>query len=337
MKFKIEKISIENYKGIENLTLSNLSKVNIFVGANNTKKTTILEGIYIGASYYDEFSGIYTANTRDLIISQDKVETMFYNLNIEKEIKIKTFLNNRDNYEVIYSDYKSIPVQNNVHYSTELAYTVKKNEKVVYSTVTGVRSDGSLYSNLKNGEKKILENKISYVSSRKKWDEIIIQKFNNIKLMNNKRKLVEIISKIDDNIVDLEEISNVIYAGIKGIPKMIPLKLMGDGIYNLFNIGLTIYGSKIILIDEIENGMHYYALQHLLKEILERAEKGEYQLFITTHSIDTLNAIRDILQFSKDDMDISFINLRNKKDKLETKIYKKNEFLKEMYQGWDIR
>lgn len=345
MKFRIDKITIENYKGIERLELDNLSRVNILIGANNTKKTTVLEGIYIGASYFNEFSGIYAANTRDLMVSPDKLGTMFNNLDTNKQIKIKTLLNGEDEYEVIYSNYRDIPVQNNTYFKSEVEYTVKKNNETAYSTVVGVAVDGNVgnlynkfYTNLLKGEKKIPESEISYVSSRSKWESAIIEKFNKIKIENKKRKLVDMLSQLDENIVDLEDIAGTIYVGIKGLSKMLPLKLMGDGIYNLFDIGLTIaFGNKIILIDEIENGMHYYALQEFLKEILRKAVDEDYQLFITTHSMDTLKAIEDILKFNDNDLDISFINLKNKEGNLETKVYKKDEFLEEMYQGWDIR
>ncbi|MGL5426654.1 MAG: AAA family ATPase, partial [Cetobacterium sp.] len=129
-----------------------------------------------------------------------------------------------------------------------------------------------------------------------------------------------------------------IYIDIEGIPKLIPLKLVGDGLYNLLDIALTItLESKMVLIDEIENGMHYYALKELLKEVLKGASENKYQLFITTHSVDTLNAVRDILKFNTPNLDVSFINLKNKDGKLESKTYDKDNFLEKMSRGWDIR
>ena len=41
----VNKIEIEKFKGIEEIKIDNLNKINIFVGANNSKKTTILEAI----------------------------------------------------------------------------------------------------------------------------------------------------------------------------------------------------------------------------------------------------------------------------------------------------
>lgn len=38
-------IDIKAYRGLKNITLQNLSRVNILVGENNTGKTSILEAI----------------------------------------------------------------------------------------------------------------------------------------------------------------------------------------------------------------------------------------------------------------------------------------------------
>lgn len=40
-------IDIKAYRGLKNITLQNLSRVNILVGENNTGKTSILEAIQL--------------------------------------------------------------------------------------------------------------------------------------------------------------------------------------------------------------------------------------------------------------------------------------------------
>lgn len=50
----IEDISIDNFKGIKHCSVSHLAQINLFVGKNNSCKSTILEGIYYSLK---EFSG----------------------------------------------------------------------------------------------------------------------------------------------------------------------------------------------------------------------------------------------------------------------------------------
>ncbi|MGL5427100.1 MAG: AAA family ATPase, partial [Cetobacterium sp.] len=165
MEEEIKELSIENYKGIQSLHLDNLSKVNILIGANNTKKTTVLEAIYIGKSYYSAFSGISAANSRDLLIQADSLSTMFYNLDTEKSIKIKTVTKEKlDKYEVIYSNYKEFLSQNNSNSNSKVGFQTLKNNEVVFSADIQVDLNGNL--NIIDGAEKKIMNIVDYVSSR---------------------------------------------------------------------------------------------------------------------------------------------------------------------------
>ncbi|MGL6131036.1 MAG: AAA family ATPase [Fusobacteriaceae bacterium] len=340
MNEQIKDLEIENYKGIQDLKLGNLSKINILIGANNTKKTTILEAIYIGKQYYNGLTGITTANSRDILVNSSNFKSMFFNLDTKKQIKISTTSKLRESqYTITYSDYKDIPSQDNLVARADVLFSSFKNAEELYSSRIGVDKTGELTDKLVFENKKIEEMiSIDYVSSRSKKDKNIIDKLNKVKLSKNKKNLIGILKQIDSTIQDLEEINGSVYIDIQGIQELIPLKLMGDGVYNLLDIALTItLENKIILIDEIENGMHYYALKEILKDILKRVDSNGYQLFITTHSVDTLNAIRDILKFSMKDLDISFINLKNRDGKLISKVYDRKKFLEKISEGWEIR
>ena len=41
----IEELKIENYRGLNNVTIPSLSHINIFVGNNNCGKTSVLEAV----------------------------------------------------------------------------------------------------------------------------------------------------------------------------------------------------------------------------------------------------------------------------------------------------
>jgi AAA15 family ATPase/GTPase len=61
---------------------------------------------------------------------------------------------------------------------------------------------------------------------------------------------------------------------------------MGEGTGRLMSMLLAIYSSKggTVLIDEIENGIHYSAMEGSWKALLHAARKADVQLFATTHS-----------------------------------------------------
>ncbi len=75
-------------------------------------------------------------------------------------------------------------------------------------------------------------------------------------------------------------------------PKQIPLSSLGDGIMRLFAAALALAHSRngFLVIDEVENGIHYSALKGFWEMMLEAAEKYNVQVFATTHSFDCVRA-----------------------------------------------
>ena len=74
---------------------------------------------------------------------------------------------------------------------------------------------------------------------------------------------------------------------------MIPLKLLGDGIRRAFIIASTIpqVEGGFLLIDEIESAIHYSALNKLFAWLTSACRQFKVQLFVTTHSLEALDAI----------------------------------------------
>jgi len=74
----------------------------------------------------------------------------------------------------------------------------------------------------------------------------------------------------------------------------VPIKTMGDGMNRLFGLSMALACSKggILLVDEIENGIHWSVLPEVWKFIVKVAKRLEVQVFATTHSNDCLKAFQ---------------------------------------------
>ena len=81
----------------------------------------------------------------------------------------------------------------------------------------------------------------------------------------------------------------------------IPLKSLGDGVTRFFGIAAALVKSRngLLLIDEVENGIHYSVHEKLWKMILEAAHKYNIQVVATTHSWDTIVGCAKAIQNSK--------------------------------------
>lgn len=78
----------------------------------------------------------------------------------------------------------------------------------------------------------------------------------------------------------------LLYAGVDGIPERIPVFQLGHGFSRLLTVIAEIVASRkpVVLIDEIENGLHHSVLPDIWRGLLTACERSEVQIFATTHS-----------------------------------------------------
>lgn len=77
-------------------------------------------------------------------------------------------------------------------------------------------------------------------------------------------------------------------------PNPIPLRTFGDGVNRLFGIILSLSCAKggILLVDEIENGLHHSILEKVWMAVFQMARTLNVQVFATTHSWDCIKAFQ---------------------------------------------
>ena len=79
-------------------------------------------------------------------------------------------------------------------------------------------------------------------------------------------------------------------AKLKSHPVPVPLKRLGDGANRLLAIALALANSRdgILLIDEVENGIHYSLQNDLWRMVFRAAEDTNVQVIAATHSWDCI-------------------------------------------------
>ena len=85
------KLKIENFRGIKNLEIKDLNKINIFVGENGIGKTTILDALYVSINPNNALLSFKTNLFRridDATNNPNFWQTFFYNFSEENRIKL---------------------------------------------------------------------------------------------------------------------------------------------------------------------------------------------------------------------------------------------------------
>jgi hypothetical protein len=113
----------------------------------------------------------------------------------------------------------------------------------------------------------------------------------------------------------------VIYGGI-GLSRLIPLPLMGEGVRRLLSMLLRIFHTRggIVLIDEIENGLHHSILKDVWQAVGHAARKADVQVFATTHSYECINAAHEAFKAS-DVYDLRLHRLAQVKEEIRVGTY----------------
>ena len=210
-------------------------------------------------------------------------EPIFHNLNMQNTVQIALHLPKgkatldymRDDSYVVPED-ADVPrnVLNQFISSTQSSYTLKFQYSYGAYQESGhfIASPSGLLRNL---DTSLDGNRIQPLSFTQFINSVIIQThgdvaslLGNLELTNSKDALIEILKLIEPSISDITTIVTAssgaqIYIKVNG--RLLPSKFAGDGLNKLMFIVLSIMANpdSLILIDEIETGIHYSAYPNL--------------------------------------------------------------------------
>ena len=131
--------------------------------------------------------------------------------------------------------------------------------------------------------------------------------------------------------------TSAIYADI-GIGKKLPVSLMGEGTAKLLSMILSIASTKdgIVLIDELENGIHYSIYEDLWRLLIKLAQKYNCQLFITTHSYEIIKYLKFDREIKNNNI-VKYYRLSKEEDQIVSKHYDQNTLQVALENDWEIR
>jgi hypothetical protein len=95
-------------------------------------------------------------------------------------------------------------------------------------------------------------------------------------------------------IADHDGESRVPLVQLQGHKRLFPLRRLGDGVVRVFGLAVALAASSdgFLLIDEIENGIHYSVQPDLWRVLIRLATKLNVQIFATSHSWDMVKAFQ---------------------------------------------
>ena len=325
-----ESLRISGYRGFEQIELSSLGQVNIFVGNNNSGKTSILEAVSIVCNPLDPFQWLEVAQRR-LYLGRislmrpdlEAIKWVFFRQNnlasnpsYQGQISIKCTGNSpiknlAANLTDIYgaSNEKDNPEKfNDDSTNSETDLVINGLE---LSVTAHILEQGSFLSIdneqvfqfwekerfiQRKRQKILVENATifpAYLSS-----EPILDRLSKIILKeeNNKDDILDLIRLFDEEITDIQILSPnnkpTLYIEHKQLG-FAPLYVFGDGFKRtlVMVLSLLTITDGVLLIDEIETSIHISALSRVFSWLINTCNQRRIQLFVTTHSLEAVDAM----------------------------------------------
>ena len=328
----LKNIDIQNYRAIKHISLNNFANINIFTGAANTGKSSILEAVYFLCNInLDTLNNIL--KIRNFTDEKDVFTSLFYNYITNANIDFAGNLNDdniictiKPGNSIVYDGSNNWLSFINIEYEEFL---------LTYSYSASIDNDNNINIILNNH----FDNMVSsaeYLASFSNYDNVK-KNLSKILVNNNSKKLLnKYLKEFDNNIEDIMFIGNIISVSYKFLENAVNIKSMGKGFYPYLSIiSAILSGSKIIIIDEIENGIHFSLMKKLIDNIINISKEKNIQFFISTHSKEFLEIFNK--QIQKADINIMLYNIYNKNNTIQSIEYTKDQISSMIYNQNEIR
>ena len=330
----IKSIFVRNYRGVRYCKLENLKRVNVFIGRNNSGKSSLLESLYLASAafHFGERLSKRVQNKVEYLLNRrcfrgynwtNAKEILWHEYNTENPIHIGLTVNS-ERISIDVFDWHPHPI---------LAY---KDGKYDYLCFVEGRSIDSKTKAIGGIDSQILTkyDKVNtFFSGFKFIDASLVQEMDVIE----KRLWKDLLKRRYDKLVvevlregyelDVEDLTYTTYDD--GRTYQLAVKLpwtslrvddLGDGArYAILLVMIaTLSKNTALLIEEPENHQHPSGLAKTLDMFLTLVKQNNIQVFVTTHSLEFLRLLGKISEEKGIDVGIYFFE-RDKQGKVDVR------------------
>lgn len=339
----LKSFGAKNFRGFQDLTIRELDRVNLIAGKNNVGKTALLEALFIHSGSYNPELGLKVNAFRGLgevMLEFEKTaefpwDSLFTGFNTTKIIELYGKDTKEGTRSIRISEVppsiKELKKTKGSRLNIELEQ-VSAHARILRLQYTDDKSKTNFYDLVFDPDPSdpkrtpyIIPTPPNppfpafFLGSRIRIPfEIEADLYGRLEIQKAEQDILQFLQIIEPKLNSLSLIYSMgkpIFHGDIGSDRLLPLPMMGEGMVRLLSFILRIANAPdgVVLIDEIENGLHYSILPKLWSVIGKMAKKYNTQVFATTHSLECIKAAHQAfsnedtydfrvhrLQFSKD-------------------------------------
>lgn len=273
-------IRIDNFRCFRQLRIEPLKRVNLLTGQNNTGKTCLLEALTLLLDehrvYVEQLPRLFRADSKDFWF------WLLYQKNSEHMAEITAAAQNAQFRVAV------------VHPKTKQAFPA--------NWWLGFGSSWTLSQDLelRRTQSLPLTQTVAVATAAIRDPALEAREFNRVVFKRRHKMAEDFLRKIEPSLVALQPLLDeagqpVICAELNHLPELIPVTQMGQGFGHLLKMISRILTeeAQVVLIDEIENGIHHSVLPVVWKGLADIAARLNVQIFATTHSWECIVAAHE--------------------------------------------
>lgn len=330
-------IELENYRGFSHYRLKNLARVNLLVGKNNCGKTSVLEAVQLSVSGAEPnvLGAVASQRGEVTLFMEDRqggrgsvhplVSHFFHghHFGIGSHFAIRSGGATGDvNVRVRRteeSDHELRPLspEEDLAVEVEMEDAAGKVKRSLVATGDGVIVNASIrgFSTWRrSGAASAQTRPIEFLTPASldprsmsiRWDKAVTE--------GRESEIVEAMQILEPDLTNIFFLSGDVamrYGGTAGIlvelkdpRRREPLGSHGDGMRRMLALALALIQAEsgVLLVDEIDTGLHYSVIGQMWHLVTEAARRADVQVFATTHSQDCVRGLAWLCE--------SFPNLR---------------------------
>ena len=307
----LKSVKVSNFRVFNELSIDHLSRINLITGRNNAGKTSLLEALFLLSGGGNPQMALNTNVIRGSELPMSGLretlretywKPMFAALDTRKIVEIsgvhamrgpltlRISLERPTVVELPLGDAKEISARD-LHGEPALLLSFKSGSEP--EVESQVRVSGQNIQ-IKQPTDPIPFD-ASILSTRVTNDQEDAARLGRLRKQKQGAQVLNALRIIEPRLQSIEDNSAsgfpMIWGDI-GLPELVPLAVMGEGMTRLARLVLAIatVPGGLVLVDEIETGLHHSVLPDVWRAVDEAAQQFDAQVVATTHSYECIEA-----------------------------------------------